>query len=225
MPLKWTEEEIERLRDMYPDCDTEDVAIVLGRTTDAVTQKAFCLGIKKSAAWMEQQRKRFAEGGKKSRYQKGHVPWNTCTVGIAGKHPNSRKTQFKKGHVPKNTLRDGAITVRNDNRGVPQKFIRVGLGKWAYLSRYNYEKFIGPTPKGHVIRFRDGDTMNCEPENLVCISQKLNMLLNSKHGYTREQAEVLEACGFIKDYINNKNCNNGEENINGGPSGSPVRDA
>ena len=132
------------------------------------------------------------------------MPWNTCTVGIAGQHPNSRKAQFKKGHLPRNAKHNGAITIRNDKRSVPQKFIRISPGKWLYLSRYNYEKFIGPIPKGHVIRFRDGDTMNCEPSNLECVSKRLNMLINSKHGYTRGQAEVKEVCLLINEHINNR---------------------
>ena len=199
MPLKWTDEEIAHLRDMYPDHNTEDVAIVLGRTTDAVKRKALCLGIKKNA-------------GKSTRFRKGHIPWNACTVGISGKHPNTKKTQFKRGHLPHNTKRDGAITIRIDNRGVPQKMIRVRLGKWLYLSRYNYEKYVGPIPKGHVIRFLDGDTMNCDPSNLECVSQRLNMLINSKHGYTRGQAEVKEACCIINNIIQDKNNGNQKHN-------------
>ena len=216
MPLKWTEEEIADLREMYPDNDTEDVAIVLGRSARSVLMKAYQLKIGKSEAQIRKQRKKFTEAGKKSRFTKGLIPWNACTVAVCGQHPNSRKTQFKRGNLPSNTKRDGAITIRIDNRGVPQKMIRIRLGKWLFLSRYNYEKHIGPIPKGHVIRFLDGDTMNCDPSNLECVSRQLNMLLNSKHGFTRGQAEVLEACGLIKDYINDKQCDNGKENVNGG---------
>lgn len=202
--VEWTEQEKEDLREMYPDNDTEDVAIVLGRSVAAVQKLVSRLKIRKSTAWMEQQLERFTEGGKKNRYRKGHVPANACSVGLTGQHPNSRKTQFKKGNLPKNTLRDGAITVRKDNRGVPQKMIRVRLGKWVYLSRYNYDKFVGPIPKGHVIRFLDGDTMNCDPSNLECVSKRLNMLINSRHGYSRVQAEVKEVCLLINEHINNR---------------------
>ena len=216
MPLKWTEEEIADLRELYPDNNTEDVAIVLGRTPDAVNHQAYKHGIKKSERFIEQERKRIAAAGCGTRFKKGDVPWNACTVGMVGVHPNSRRTQFKKGNLPKNTLTDGAVTIRTHNRGFREKFIRVGLGKWVPLARYNYGKFVGPIPKGGVVRFRDGDTMNCDPSNLECVSRQLNMLLNSKHGFTRGQAEVLEACGLIKDYINDKQCDNGKENVNGG---------
>ena len=219
--VEWTEQEIEDLREMYPDNYTEDVAIVLGRTCDAVTRKAFTLGIKKSDEFTKREKRRIAKAGNPTRFAKGNVPWNACTVGIAGKHPNTKKTQFKKGDLPKNTLQNGAITVRNDNRGVPQKMIRVSLGKWVFLSRYNYERFVGPIPKGHVIRFLDGDTMNCDPSNLECVSKRLNMLINSKHGYTREQAEVKDACCIINNIINDKSY--GDEKHNGGSQGSSVR--
>ena len=203
MMQKWTEEEIADLREMYPDHGTEDVAIVLGRTTNAVTQKAVTLGIKKSAEFMRREYRRIAKACKSTRFAKGHVPWNAGTVGITGKHPNTKKTQFKKGHLPHNTKRNGAITIRNDNRGVPQKMIRVSLGKWVPLARYKYEQYVEPIPKGHVIRFLDGDTMNCEPSNLECVSKRLNMLINSKHSYTRGQAEVKEVCVLINEHINN----------------------
>ena len=216
MLLKWTEEEIAELRELYPDNNTEDVAIVLGRTPNAVNNQAHNHGIKKSAEFMKREKRRVAKAGESHRFAKGLIPWNTATVGVCGQHPNSRKTQFKKGNLPKNTLTDGAVTIRTDKRGVRQKMIRIRLGKWLYLSRYNYEKHIGPISKGHVIRFLDGDTMNCDPSNLECVSRQLNMLLNSKHGFTRGQAEVLEACGLIKDYINDKQCDNGKENVNGG---------
>ena len=204
MPLKWTEGEIADLREMYPDNDTEDVAIVLGRTTDAVMHKAFCLGIRKSDEFMVREKRRITKAGKSTRFKKGQTPWNACTVGIAGVHPNSRRTQFKRGDLPYNTKHDGAVTIRIDNRGVPQKMIRISLGKWLFLSRYNYERHVGPIPEGHVIRFLDGDTMNCDPANLECVSKRLNMLLNSKHGFTRDQAEVREACCIINNIIQDK---------------------
>ena len=221
MPLKWTEEEIADLWELYPDNNTEDVAIVLGRTPNAVNNQAHNHGIKKSAEFMKREKRRVAKAGESHRFAKGLIPWNTATVGVCGQHPNSRKTQFKKGNLPKNTLTDGAVTIRTDKRGVRQEFIRIGLGKWVPLARYNYEKFVGPIPKGYVVRFRDGDTMNCDPSNLECVSQRLNMLINSKYKYTRDQAEVKEACCIINDIIKGKS--NGHEKHNGRSQGSPVR--
>ncbi len=202
MPLKWTEEEIADLRDMYPDNDTEDVAIVLGRSVLSVTQKACSLKIGKSQAYMRRRLKKCNDTGKQYRFLKGHIPWNAATVGVCGQHPNTRKTQFKKGQPPKTALYDGAIRVRY-HTGVPAMFIRVGPNEWEPLSRHNWKKHFGPIPPGHVIRFKDGDPMNCDPSNLECVSKRLNMLINSKHGYTREQAEVKEVCVLINEHINN----------------------
>jgi hypothetical protein len=88
-----------------------------------------------------------------------------------------------------------------DKRGVRQFKIRVSEANSEYLSRYNYRKAFGPIPKNHVIKFRDGDALNCDPSNLECVSRTLLMLLNSKHGYTRDIAEVKEVLCYIKQEI------------------------
>ena len=46
---RWTSEEVRRLRELYPDHDNLTVARELGRTVTSVANKAYQLGIKKSA--------------------------------------------------------------------------------------------------------------------------------------------------------------------------------
>jgi len=46
---RWTSEEVKRLRELYPDHDNLTVARELGRTVTSVANKAYQLGIKKSA--------------------------------------------------------------------------------------------------------------------------------------------------------------------------------
>ncbi len=134
--------------------------------------------------------------GNDGQFKKGSIPWNKGVKG-GGYEP----TQFKKGHTPLNAKYDGYIVIRLDNRGVPQKHIREGKRRFEYLSRHNWRESFGEIPAGHCIRFKDGDTLNCDPENLECVSRTLNMLLNSKHRYTREVAEVKEVIVFINKTI------------------------
>jgi hypothetical protein len=86
---------------------------------------------------------------------------------------------FPQGHLPENTLKDGAITIRKDNRGVPFHYIRLSMANWAYLHIYNYEKIHGPVPKGMVLRSKNGDSLNCDPGNWELITQHENLLRNS----------------------------------------------
>ncbi len=92
----------------------------------------------------------------------------------------SKKYRFKKGGLPHNTKEDGAISVRKDTgTGIKYKYIRVSKGKWELLQRVNWEKQNGPIPEGYIIVFKDGDQMNCEPENLEMITLAENMRRNS----------------------------------------------
>ena len=112
----------------------------------------------------------------KGRFKKGYRPWNK---GLKGLNMGGEKTWFKKGHEPHNTKYDGCIAVRHHKRTNERyKYIRVAKGKWVLYHRYIYEKEYGAIPKGYIIRFKDGDTMNCTLENLECISRRENMERN-----------------------------------------------
>ena len=112
-----------------------------------------------------------------------------------------RATMFKAGHKPHNTTCDGHISVTIDKRGVKQLRIRISEKNHEFLSRHNYRKAFGEIPRGHCIKFKDGNTLNCDPDNLECVSRTLHMLNNSKHGYTRDIAEVKEVICYIKQEI------------------------
>jgi len=121
------------------------------------------------------------------RIKKGNRPWNFRTKGLIKSTPGMKMTQFKKGQHPVNTLHDGVITIRldhpKDRNGRPYQWVRIGLGKWVMFHRWFWEQANGPVPKGHVIIFRDSDTMNCSIENLKCITMRENLARN----YSKEK--------------------------------------
>lgn len=87
----------------------------------------------------------------------------------------TKATRFKKGNSPHNELFDGAIRTRVDTKtGRPYKYIRIDKGNWQLLHRHNWEKKNGPIPEGRVIIFKDENPLNCEPENLACITLEEN---------------------------------------------------
>lgn len=202
MNRTWTPDMEQILRDLYPDHDSEDVAIIIGVTKGALNTKAHALGIKKSAAGLlAANRASWNNGGKKAGFKPGQQSWNKGKKGSTGIHENSRRTQFNAGHLPHNTRSDGEISIREDNDGRAYKFIRTSLARWTPLHVHVWEEANGKTPKGHVIRFIDGDTLNCDIDNLECISRTLNMLLNSRHRYTRPMAEAAEQLSNLKKTI------------------------
>lgn len=60
----------------------------------------------------------------------------------------------------------------------PAQYIKTESG-YQRLSHFNWIKANGPIPSGAVIRLKDGDYLNCEPENLECITKAQNQLKNS----------------------------------------------
>ena len=118
----------------------------------------------------------------------------------------TKKTRFKKGDLPKNTKYDGAITIRHNHkeRGErPYKFIRVKQGKWELLHRYNWVKAHGSIPKNMVVVFKNGDTMNCEIDNLEIITKKENMLRNTIQRYPDDLKNAIKKLSKLKKAISN----------------------
>lgn len=121
-----------------------------------------------------------------TRFKKGYVSPNKgkrlkdCLSKDAIKRISS--TWFKKGHLPHNSIgkKDGDISVRTDTKtGRKYKYIRRSLAKWYPLHQHLWEKKNGKTPKGFVIRFKDGDSLNCKLSSLQLISMKENRVKNS----------------------------------------------
>lgn len=198
----WTHEREAMLRDMYPDNDTEEVARRIGVTKRQAQVRAHQLRIRKSAEGLRKANEASMKNGSLVHgFRKGNVPWNK-----GGKHTpeaieKMRPTQFKKGDLPPKTKYDGAVTIRNDH-GTREPYQRISLCRWKRVAVITWEKHFGAVPKGHIIRVRNGDSMDVERvDNLECVSRSLNMLLNSRHGYSRDQAECLEVINQVEKQI------------------------
>lgn len=143
-----------------------------------------------------------------TRFKKGHIPHNK------GKKMSSFASEetiklflqnsFKKGNIPHNTKSDGIITIRKDQRGIPQKFIRISQNKWEFLSRYNYKKSFGEIPPGMIVAFKDKNTLNCDPENLMLLTRRENMLRNSIVNYPPELVSTIHVLSKLKKRIHGK---------------------
>jgi hypothetical protein len=135
-----------------------------------------------------------------SRFKKGHVPANKGKK-IRQFMPVSsmkklQKTQFKKGHKPHNTKAGtGHISVRRDSKtGTGYKYIKLADGHWVPLHRHNYEKYFGKLPKGQMVTFKDGNTMNCSLGNLKALSMAENARRNIEkyHALPEELKQTIK---------------------------------
>lgn len=160
MHNKWTEKEIQILQECYPIGGrnyTYKVLQASGYHRTPVAISAFA-------------KKHKIKSGYDGRYNKGHTPINKGQIMTQDLREKVKQTWFKKGQLPHNTKHDGAISIRKR-----YYWIRTSLKKWKQLHRYLWEEANGPIPKGMIITFKDGNSLNCTLENLEMISRQENL--------------------------------------------------
>ena len=104
-------------------------------------------------------------------FPKGHIPFNKGQKGLW--FEGSEKTWFRKGHIPHNAKPIGFEKITKDG------FVEVKVrehpenGKRCFERKHHiiWEAAHGPVPKGCVITFLDGDTLNCDISNLALITR------------------------------------------------------
>lgn len=180
--FRFTPEQIAEIKRDYATTLNQDLADRFGCTIHAVHNAGFRLGLKKDKEFIRQIAKdNFTEDhpARKHWIKKGTPPPNK---GKKQKEYMSKEaiertkvTRFKKGSLPHNTLEDNTITERKDKSGRIYKYIRIKLAKWVPYHRYLWEQYNGAIPKGYNIQFRDGDTLNCDIDNLYMISRSEQM--------------------------------------------------
>jgi hypothetical protein len=200
------------LRELYADFSSSEIADVLGCSTDRVYNKAFALGLKKSAEYLKSDYSgRMSKArlkGIEYQFPKGNIP---CNKGLKWSdfmtpegRENSLKTTFKKGNTPHNTKSDGVISIRRDKYNHTYKYIRLAQGIWKPLHVYNWEQAYGPVQEGFIVVFKTADKMNCDVSNLELISRSEHMSRNSIKRYPVELRQAMKAIKKLTKAINGK---------------------
>jgi len=113
----------------------------------------------------------------KSRFKKGHKPFNKNKS-----YPIKNSGQFNPGHIPKNHREVGEIRLQKDKSKKQYYYIKIAEpNKWQLLHRYKWEKKYGKILDKMILAFKDGDSLNTEPENLELITRKENMDRNRNY--------------------------------------------
>ena len=199
--LRWTESQVSLLEKNYKDMDMDQLVRLIGRDKRSIYYKAYVMGLRRDKAYLQGLGLRLKKTGKSHRFRKGHTPWNK---GMKGLTIGGLETQFKSGHEPWNTKNDGAITMRNDRNGVPQLLIRIAKGKWEYLARHIWREHHGEIAPGMVIRHKNGNSLDCDIENLECITRAENMRRNMIHHYPDEIISSIKKIGKLKRILTKK---------------------
>lgn len=178
----FTPEEKERIERDYPTTPAEQLAQALGCPTYKIYSYAYRKGLRKTEEYMnspESGRRLKGHKGNVTTFKKGHTPANKGKKMDESIREKVAHTWFKSGHLPKNAKYDGHISARKYKTGRVYLHIRVELGRYVLLHRHTWEQAKGEIPPKHVVTFKDGDTMNCNIDNLELITMKENRLRNS----------------------------------------------
>lgn len=142
---------------------------------------------------------RLNKGYEPTQFKKGHVPFNKGRKGVT---QGGVATQFKKGNRSANWVPLGSERINGDGY-VDIKIADGQLQKnWKGKHILIWEEHNGPTPKGHVVIFGDGNRRNFEPDNLILVSRKQLVRLNQKN-LIKNDAELTKTGVIIAD-IHNK---------------------
>lgn len=214
----WSEDELDRLRILYPTRRGREVAEALGRSLSGTYGAVTKLGLRKDEAFFRSPASGILQKGETrpgciaTQFRKGQVPANKGLRRPGWAPGRMKETQFRKGvrsgvaatnWRPIGTILSDAdgylrIKVREAKHGVEA----TGFGNtsvWPLLQRHVWQQQRGPIPAGHVIAFLDGKRKNCAIENLECISRA--ELARRNQMWTRlprELAEAIQLNGAIK---------------------------
>ena len=122
--------------------------------------------------------------GRDGKFGKDSQPWNKGTVGVMkanagtwskGNSPdwNRRPLGYERTHV------DGYLMVKVSE---PNEFKLKHVVIW--------EAENGPVPQSHVVRFKDGNKLNFDLENLICIPRGANVRLNKQYKHSEADAQL-----------------------------------
>ena len=212
----WTPELIQQLRDLYPHQQTECVAAQMGLTREAVYNKAFGLGLKKSPAFLASDRSGRVQRGKQhprmiaTQFKPGHQTWNKGLNWHSG--GQSVQTQFKPGGKPHNTVPVGSyrVVVSKGNRQLEQKTSEDQGGnhkRWTPVARLVWQAHHGPIPPKHIVIFKDPAQRTVVLEEitidkLAMVSRHEHAMRNHPRNKSPELGQLVQLRGAITRQVN-----------------------
>lgn len=201
----WTPEQDALLRELYSNTLSKDIALQIGVRLDQVYGRADALGLKKEEGFLSSaisgQFQRGERPSPATQFKPGHKPWSAGKqIGTRGR---AAETQFKPGTKPVNYCPVGTVKVNSEG----YQLIKVSdVGgqweRWKFLHALTWAFREGDVPKNHVIRFRDGNRLNCNIENLECVTRE--QAAKDRLTYPKELRQLIALRGAITRQINKR---------------------
>lgn len=116
-------------------------------------------------------------------------------------HRNANAGMFKKGEqnakiykIGDERIYNGYVWIKiNDIQHKGKVTMKNFCENWIQKQRYIYELHYGKIPKGYIVIFLDGNNRNFSPDNLYCISRKINIAMNQNRWFTTNPTNTLTA--------------------------------
>jgi hypothetical protein len=200
----------DEIRARYSNEPTINIARDLNISIYKVYGRANRMGLRKSKEYMKENMPgmdNLIKHGAAFRFKTGDQPHNKGVKMPDNIYQKVKATMFKPGQEPHNTRPVGSIRIQEKRGDIPYQYIKVSNQHWELLHRYYWEQVNGKIAKGMVLRFKDGNSMNCELNNLELLTQQQNMMLNTMHKYPAEIKEVLKLRNKLNKLINGKEQN------------------
>lgn len=187
-------EQVQYIKDNYLAMPEKKMARQLGRSScfvrgimkaEKLTVPIAIIEKRKAASQFKKGQTAFNKGKKQSEYMS---PEKIKAV---------QKTQFKPGIIPHNTQFDGHIAIR-ESKGYSYAWIRISKGKYVLLHRHIYQMIYGKIPNHVNVQFKDGNTLNCHPDNLYTISRSHQSIIN-KLGGKKVPVELHQSILLIQE--------------------------
>jgi hypothetical protein len=185
----------DQIRLRFPNERTKDIADDLGLTYSQVANRAFTMGLRKSEEFKKSDksgRHNLIEGGKKSRFKNGHKPHNKGKKMTPYVYEKVKHSMWKPGHKPHNWKPDGSIVERTDKTGRNYLYYKIKDSYWVLYHNKIWMDHNGPIPAKHIIAFKDGNTLNCDINNLELLSMANNALRNSIQRFPKDLQQVIK---------------------------------
>lgn len=105
-----------------------------------------------------------------------------------------------------NTYEVGTISIRRCNTlKRSYKWIKLAPNKFKKLHIYNWEKAHGKLPENYGLRFKDGNSLNCDLSNLICVHRSKVLKENANTPLRQKNKKISQLGGFyeaiLKGYV------------------------
>lgn len=188
----WTDEEIKYLKRVYATHSRNETVKMFQKHFNSDISREKIISIIKRRGF------RTCSDG---RYKKGCTPANKGEKMTPEKYAKCAKTMYKKGNVPTCNRPVGSERITADG------YIEVKISEpkgWERLHILVMQSILGrPIDRfNEVIRFIDGNTQNCDPDNLILTTRKAHLRsIVREQGATPEINKAIIQVETIKDKI------------------------